>query len=255
MKHHCLPIWRTLAATYRDLGRLLTAMRPIMLSALLILLAVSAVTAFVPDRFSDQQLSGTALQLLQYAIEAVLLAPIFIAIHRFVVLDEAARAYTLPVGDHVFWIFVGWLFALKVLLGLPFDFLGLLQQTNTPVVASALAFAVALIASLAMALRLTILLPALAVGDSGATAAHAWADGKGAVLRLFAIFFLALAPWAAVSMAGVYLLGRNVTIVGSPPMMLSLLLGGVLQTIILSLTAVIASYAFMVLADRLKRVA
>jgi hypothetical protein len=64
---------------------------------------------------------------------------------------------------------------------------------------------------------------------------------------------LALAPWLAVSMAGVLLLGRDVMTVGSPRMMLFLLMGGVLQTILLSLTAVIASYAFMVLAARVKR--
>jgi hypothetical protein len=255
VRHHRLPIWRTLAATYRDLGRLSAAMRPVMLSALLILLAAAAVPEFVPERLWDQQLSGTALGLLQDAIEAVLLAPIFIAIHRFIIRDEIARAYTLPVGDRIFWVFVGWLFALKVLLGLPIDFLGVLQLMNVSAVVSSLALVVALIAALAVALRLTILLPALAVGASGATAAHAWADSKGEILRLFAIFFLALAPWGVVSLAGVYLLGRDVTIVGSPPMMLSLLMGGVLQTIILSLSAVIASYAFMVLADHLKRTA
>ncbi len=253
MKSHRLPIWRTLAATYRDLARLMTAMRPVMLSAFLILVAISAVAEFVPKRLWDQQLTGSVLGLVQNAIEALLLAPVFIAIHRFVVLDEITRAYALPVGARNFWRFAGWLFALKVLTGLPIDFLGVLQLLNASLVATSLAFVVALIAAIAVALRLTVLLPALAVEAPGATSAHAWADSRGQVLRLFALFFLALVPWLIVSMAGIYLLGRDVMVVGSPPMMLSLLFGGVLQTIMLSLTAVIASYAFMVLAVRVKR--
>ncbi len=253
VKHRHLPIWRTLAAAYRDLGRLMTVARSMMFSAFLILLAISAVAEFVPKRLWDQEFSGAALGLLQNAIEALLLAPIFIAIHRFIIRDEVTYAYTLPAGDRAFWIFAGWLFALKVFLGLPIDLLGVLQLMNASLVASSLAFIVALLAAIAVALRLTILLPALAVGAPGATLMHAWADSKGEVLRLLVLFILALVPWLAVSMAGVYVLGRGVMIVGSPRMMLALLLGGVLQTILLSLTAVIASYAFMALAARVKR--
>jgi ABC-type proline/glycine betaine transport system permease subunit len=42
-------------------------------------------------------------------------------------------------------------------------------------------------------------------------------------------------------------------IAGSPLAILSLLMGGVVQTIMLALTAVIASYAFMALGARVKR--
>lgn len=255
MKHHRLPIWRTLAAAYRDLGRLLTAMRAIMFSGFLILLATSAVAEFVPKRLWEQHLSGLALGLVQNAIEAILLAPVCIAIQRFVMFDEITPAYRLPVGERAFWLFAGWLFALKVLLGLPVDFLGVLQSVNASLVADMLAYIVAVVAAIAVALRLTILLPAVAADAPGATLAHAWADGKGQVLRLFAVFFLPLLPWLVVSMAGVYMLGRDVMVVGSPPMMPSLLFGGTLQIVVLSLAAVIASYAFMVFAARVKRAA
>ncbi len=245
-------MWRTLAAAYRELPRLMTAMPSLMLSAFLILVATSAAAEFVPKQLSDQHLSGSALGLVQNAIEALLLTPVFIAIHRFIVVDGVTRAYVLP-SEGNFWLFAGWLFALKVLTGLPIDFLGVLQLLNASLVASSLAFAVALIAAIAVALRLTILLPALAVEAPGATPEHAWAVSRGQTLRLFALFFLAMVPWLVVSMGGIYLLGRDVMVVGSPPMMLSLLFGGVLQTIVLSLVAVNASYAFMVLAAAVKR--
>jgi hypothetical protein len=248
-----LPVAPTILAAYRDLGRLLTAMRALMLSAFLIVLAVSAAAELVPQRLWDQQLLGEALGLVQNAVEAFLLAPVVIAIHRFVILDQVTPSYTVPIGDPVFGVFFGWLFALKVLIGLPMDMLGLLQAFNWSFWTSTLAFAVATIAALIVALRLTILLPALAVGAPGATASRALADSKGHVLRILALVVLALAPWIAVAIGGAMVLGRGAMIAGSAPAMLFLLMSGVLQTIMLALIAVIASYAFMALAAQLKR--
>jgi hypothetical protein len=111
-----------------------------------------------------------------------------------------------------------------------------------------------LIAAIGLSLRLAILLPALAVQASGATAAHALADSKGQALRLFAISFLALLPWVAVSLGDVLLLGRRIAVTGSPQMMIGLVMGGVIQTIVLTLSAVIASHAFRDLAATLNRV-
>lgn len=198
MMQRSLPIVPTLVAAYRDLGRLLIAMRAIMLSAFLIVLAMSVAGELVPLRIWDQPLAGEALGLAQNAIEAFLLTPVLMAIHRFVILDKITSNYTVPIGEPDFILFFGWLFALKVLAGLPVDILGLLQTFDWSPWASTFAFAVGMIAALTVVLRLTILLPALAVGAPGATPLHALADTKGHVLRLLALFFLALAPWLLV---------------------------------------------------------
>lgn len=250
-----LPVAPTILAAYRDLGRLLAAMRGLMLSAFLIVLAISAAAEFVPERLSEQQLAGEALGLVQNAVEAFLLTPVVIAIHRFVILDRITPSYTVPIGEPVFGVFFGWLFALKVLIGLPMDLLGLLQALDWSFWTSTLAFAVAMIVALFVVLRLTILLPALAVGAPGATALRAAADSKGYVLRILALVVLALAPWIAVDIGGVVLLGRGAMITGSALGMLFLLMSGLLQTITLALMAVIASYAFMALAEQVKRTA
>jgi hypothetical protein len=255
MRKRRLLVAPTIIATYRDLGRLLTAMRALMLSAFLIILAISAGAELVPQRLWDQQLTGEALGLVQNAVEAFLLTPVVIAIHRFVILGKITPSYTVPIGEPVFGVFFGWLFALKVLVGLPIDMLGLLQALNWSPRTSTLAFAIAMIAALTVALRLTILLPALAVEAPGATASYALADTKGHVLRILALLFLALAPWLAVIVGGVILLGRGAMITGSLLAMLFLVMSSVLQTITLSLTAVIASYAFMALAEQVKRAA
>src|SRR5438477_606894 len=125
----------TLVAAYRDWGRLLTAMRAIILSAFLILLAISVAEEFVPKGLSEQQLSGEALGLVKDAFWAFLLAPVVIAVHRFVILDEITPVYTLPVGEPGFRVFFGWLFALKVFVGLPIDLLGVLQMIMLSIMA------------------------------------------------------------------------------------------------------------------------
>ena len=187
MRKRRLPVGPTIIAAYRDLARLLSAMPALMGSAFVIILASSAGAELVPQRLWDQQLSSEALGLAQNAVEALLLTPVVIAIHRFVILDKITRNYTLPIGEGVFGVFFGWLFALKVLIGLPMDILGLLETLSRSIWTVLLGFAVAAIAVATLVLRLLILLPALAVGAPGAVASRAWADSKGHVLRILAV--------------------------------------------------------------------
>jgi hypothetical protein len=230
-------------------------MRAIILSAILVVLAISVAEELVPERLWEQQLAGEALGLVQDAVWAFLLTPVVIAIHRFVILGEITRAYTLHVGEPGFRIFFAWLLALKVFSGLPFDLLGGLETLNWSPRASALAFAIALVSIIAVSLRLTILLPAIAVAAPGATPAHALADTKGQALRILSLLLLALLPWVAVDIGGVFLLGPSAQITGTPVAMIFLVLSGVLQTIVVSIAAVIASYAFMSLAAQVRRAA
>ena len=64
---------------------------------------------------------------------------------------------------------------------------------------------------------------------------------------------LAFVPWVVADAGGIFLLGRGVAVTGSPPMMISLVMGGVLQTVVLSLSAVIASLVFVALAAQVRR--
>lgn len=156
-----LPIVSTAASAFRDWRRLLSALRGLMFSAFLVLLVISAATEFIPNRIWQQELFGDALTLMQNAAEALLLAPLIIAIHRFVILGEVTRSYLLDLGDPTFRLFVGWLFALKVVGGLPFTLLGALQALGWQPLATVLPFAVALILALIISIRFTILFPAL----------------------------------------------------------------------------------------------
>jgi hypothetical protein len=119
-----LPIWPTLGASYREWRRMLAALRPLVINAFLIVLAISALDQFIPTRLANQELFGTAITLIEAALRAFLLAPILIAIHRFIILDETTKIYAVPLGEPAFRRF----FALgcsrlKSLLGFPSTFL------------------------------------------------------------------------------------------------------------------------------------
>ena len=250
---HALPIWPTLAAAYREWWRMLPVLRPLVINAFLIVLAMSALDEFIPAKLSEPELSGTIITLLEAALRALLLAPVVAAIHRFIILEEITKAYALPLGEPEFRRFFAWLFVIELLGGLPIDFLGLMQALNISVVASTAAFVVAVIVAFVLMLRLSILPPAIAVGAPGARPAPALADTKGYVLRIFVIFVLALIPWLAAGLAGIALIGRGIAVTGSIPGMIGLLLAGVMQTASLTLMAVIASLLFIALAVQVRR--
>ena len=105
MRPRRLPVTPTLVAAYRDWGGMLISMRAIILSAILISTAISVGEELVPRKLWEQQLSGEALGLVKDAIWAFLLAPVVLALHRFVILGEINPVYTLPIGEPAFRIF------------------------------------------------------------------------------------------------------------------------------------------------------
>ena len=123
---------RPLAVAYRDWPRTLLALRMLVAGAFLILVAFAAIAEFVPEGLRARNLTGQALDLADDAIWAMLLTPVVIAIHHFVIQGIVTSDYTLPLGDPVYRKVFVWLFALKVLSGLPFDLLGAMQMLGWP---------------------------------------------------------------------------------------------------------------------------
>jgi hypothetical protein len=250
---HKLPIWPTLGASYREWRRMLPALRPLVINAFLIVLAISVLDQFIPARLADQEPFGTAITLVEAAIRAFLLTPVLIAIHRFIILDEITKTYAVPLGEPAFRRFFAWLFAFEVLAGFPLDFLGVLQNFNVTLAAGTIGFVAALVVAVALMVRLSILPPAIAVEAPGARLASALEDTKGWGLRIFAIFFLAVIPWLAVDLAVFALIGRGAAVMGSVPGLIGLVFGGILQTALLTLMAVIASLLFIALGTHVRR--
>jgi hypothetical protein len=248
-----LPIFPAVAMAYRDVWRAFLKMRMLVVCVLFIILAINVVEDLVPMRVWAGPLLGGLLAFAVDVVRSFCLTPFMIALHRFILRGEVTRGYAPDPGRPGFMAFFGWLVALSAIGALAL----LLQEELTAISLSPMAglvAAVVLIAAMAiLTLRLSILFPAIAIETRGATAANALADTKGHALRIFLIFLLTLLPVMVAAIAVTLMLGRGVSVPGSPAAVINLAVGAVTHTVTLSLGVAIVSRVFEVLADRVLR--
>lgn len=142
----------------------------------------AAMTSACMDASSDNpDLRGIAFMIA--AIRAVLLAPLAIAVHRFVLLGERLRVLPfLPIRRTA--IFSGWVFAIPVMFSIG-DLVG-----GNKIVAGVLGFA-----GFVVSVQLGLLFPATAVVAPGGTLARSWRQTRWRFWRMFSVEFLAEAPF------------------------------------------------------------
>ena len=75
---------------------MLPGLRPLVINAFLIVLAISVLDQFIPARIAEQELLGTAITFVEAALRAFLVAPILIAALRLIILDEITKTYGVP---------------------------------------------------------------------------------------------------------------------------------------------------------------
>ncbi len=247
-----LPVLRGVTLAYDDVRRVLRAMRTLMVYALLIILAFKVLEGIVPLRMMNGLL-GHVLSFAIGAAQSFCLAPIMIAVHRFIILDEVTPAYGVDPSVPSFIAFFSWLVALSLLSDLVFSLQEFLTAIGFSVgTAVGPTLMVAIVVTI-VSLRLTILFPAIAVGARGATAGHALADSKGHVLSMFAIFLLALLPMLTIAIGVTLLLGRGIMSRGTLVALLGLLADSVIHATVLTLCVAIASRIFQAIGSRLLR--
>jgi hypothetical protein len=248
-----LPILALVTRAYGDVWRVLRTMRMLVSSVLLIILAINVAEDLVPVRVWGGPVLGGLLGLVVDAVRSFCLTPFMIAIHRFILRGEVTRGYAPDPGQPGFMAFFGWLVALSDVGTLAL----LLQETLTAISLSPVAglvVALLIIAAVAiLTLRLSILFPAIAIEARGAIAANALADTKGHAFRIFMIFLLALLPVMVATIGVILMLGRGVTVPGTPAAVINLVMGAAIQTVALALCVAIASRVFEALADRVLR--
>jgi hypothetical protein len=195
---------------------------------------------------SDQSSDGSSLAAAFVGlVQAFLLTPYLIAVHRFIVLNDTTNHYRLAVGEPRFQRFFSW----SVLLSLTAVSATLAAALlPVPDTARYVVMLGLLIVVVVVALRLLILFPAIAVDAPGATLANAWADTKGRGAIIFLIGLLASLPLmfaALVSYALVLVLvgGRTGT-------MLEGAVNGLLDFIMITLFVTIASRLYQWLGRR-----
>jgi hypothetical protein len=154
------------------------------------------VEQLLPDRAT---VVGQLADLALGAVGSFLLTPFFIAVHRFIILDEVTRGYVLDANDPRFFRFFAW--------SLMFTAIGtgmvllqkVMQAVGMPLPITVVVDVVVVVTIIG--LRLTVLFPAIAVDARGATASNAFADTRGNAFRIFVIFAVAYLPFVALSFA------------------------------------------------------
>jgi hypothetical protein len=245
-----LPITRLVVTAYRDVWRVVLALRTLVVCAVLILLAVKVAEDFVPLRVWMRPIVGEPLGFVLGAVQSFLVTPFMIAVHRFIILDEVTPGYALDPSKPSFRLFFGWLVALSTVGSLVLWTYGLLTALGAPVMAAIVPTALVLVVAVIVSVRLTVLFPAIAVDLPGAQASNAWADTKGHAFGILVIFALALLPLLAISLATSFILGSKALDVGTPTL---LVVSAVMHGATLTLCVAIASRVFQTLGDRMRR--
>jgi hypothetical protein len=125
-------------------------------------------------------------------VQAFLLTPYAIAVHRFIILGEKTTSYRIALTEPRFRRFFGWSLALSMLSNAPAAISEVLPPLEEPL---DYLLVVALgIPVFVLAIRAIVLFPAVAIDALGANWRQAIADTRGRVWRIFFILFGAMLP-------------------------------------------------------------
>ena len=131
-------------------------------------------------------------------MQAALLAPLAIAVHRFVLLGEKTNRYPLEPKSSRYLRFVGFAILVKILWLIPSTIESLISivRDNNPALATGLKFLafVLVITVVIVVVRRAILFPAIAIDAPGATWSKARLDTKGSSWRVAFVFILTALP-------------------------------------------------------------
>jgi hypothetical protein len=194
-------VFATARLAFSDAIRAMSAMPALALAAVI----VSGARALADWTFglslSETVLTGQILllKLVVGVAYAILLAPVWIAIFRFIILDEVARGYALDLDNPRFRLFCAWsvvFFLLTEALGLVTPVLGI--EGDMAIASDSLP----VLAYFVVAAGLALLFPAIAVDAPGAMLANALADLRGSFWRVFGILWLIALPALAAVVIG-----------------------------------------------------
>ena len=175
-----------------------------------------------------------------------LLTPFFLAVHRYIILGEVTRRYAIEPQSERFQMFFGWTVVVFVAACLVEGVVRIFGPRNP---ANYVIVPVAGIAICAIATRMTILFPAIAVDAPGATWRHAVRATRGHGWYIFFLLPFACLPTviaiAATTALAVRVFGRTAGV------LLGLLLLSAGVVVLLAITVAIASRLYQALRDRM----
>jgi hypothetical protein len=181
---------------WRDAFAAFNRMPVLFAAAFAAVLALQALASSVIPKGPASASSGIGVQLLEFGVEiiqGVLLTPLAIAVHRYVLLGEIAGSYRIEPADQRFRRFVLFTVIIQLILGVPNWLMAATEPEPGAGPSSLLGVIVTFIlfvGALIVTLRTLILFPAIAVDAPGATWANALRDTKG---HSWLAFFIVLA--------------------------------------------------------------
>jgi len=192
------PVINTAAIAWRDAFRAIEVMPAVAGIAFVLYLVMSLAISINANPYA---LVGSPwlpiISIGASIVQAVLLSPLAIAVHRFVLLGEEANRYPLEPKSGRYLRFVGFAILVKILWLIPNTIESLIPaRDNNSALATELKFLafVLVITVVIVVVRRAILFPAIAIDAPGATWSKARLDTKGSSWRVAFVFISTALP-------------------------------------------------------------
>jgi len=203
------PVIGTAVAAWADAFRVIAAMPLVAGIAFVIMILLSLVTIWIaPDPMTLVTSHWLPVfTLISSIVRGLLLAPLAIVVHRYVLLGELAHRYPLEPFNARYVRFAGFAVLVNILWSMPSVFESYMldmQQSPGTVAVLGLVNSAFFVAVMIIVVRRVILFPAVAVDAPGATWSNARHDTKGSSWRVAFILFFVAVP--ALIAAGLLLL-------------------------------------------------
>jgi hypothetical protein len=188
-------------------------------------------------------------------VQGLVLTPLGIAVHRYVLLDEVTQHYALNLSDQRFQRFFGVAIAIQALWACIAIWVILAHFCGAPMLFVCLAAALVTgIVVVNVILSTVILFPAVAIDAPGVGWRNAMDDSKGHAYRIFWAFALGSVPMFALDEVAELILGPRQFGFGPHPAFqtIGIVLQAAESVLIVSAYAAIASTLYVAFASRLK---
>jgi len=241
-------------AAWSDAFSVISAMPLVVGIALAITIVVSLLgVALMPNAY----VFGATPWLLVFTfvfsiIQALLLAPLAIVVHRYVLLGEVTDRYPLDPSSTRYMRFVSFAILIKLLGAIPGAIESFVPHSRTnPALAivTGIVMVVLLVIIAVIVVRRAILFPAIAIDAPGATWSNARRDTKGSSWRAFFIFVCVAMPAVIISIPLWYVMLRSGF--GTGGRLMFAIVGSVVEIPTLCAFAAAASHIYQARADSL----
>ena len=252
------PVVETAVVAWGDAFRAIGAMPVVAGIAFVLVLGTSLVSvAIIPNPYA---LVGSpwlpVVPIGSSIVQAVLLAPLAIAVHRFVLLGEKTNRYPLDPKSSRYLRFVGFAILVKILWLIPSTIQSLIPaDSGLAGVVGIPAFVLA-ITVVIIVVRRAILFPAIAIDAPGATWSKARLDTKGSSWRVAFVFVVTALPILVINglLAWLWFSGLTPEAQPSAGSLLSFsVIGAVIAIPALCAFAAAASHIYLARADIMTR--